>query len=142
LAAKDVDNKSQLSNITSLSIGKDYAGEIGEIVIFTRSLKGSERLDIENYITTKWKAPNTRNSSVSCLQGTVTVAGCVASCKVSIEGESTTSLEDGESEDFDCDQDGYSGGVNYTCGSGGSLSTTGSGSAITCIASSGTGYGA
>ncbi len=36
LAAQDPSNTAKLSGITSLEIGKDYTGEIGEIAIFTR----------------------------------------------------------------------------------------------------------
>ena len=44
---------SKLSGITSLPIGKSYSGEIGEVAIFTRALKGEERKAVEEIISGK-----------------------------------------------------------------------------------------
>ena len=121
LASEDEANISQLSNITSLSIGKGYDGEIGEIVIFTRALKTSEIKDVEDYISKKWNAPNNRDSVNSCLGGTVTVEGCIQQCQVNVVGSSdTTPKDDGESGAIACNQTGYdsSDTISYTCSNG------------------------
>ena len=52
LAAEGSDT-SKLSGITSLPIGKSYSGEIGEVAIFTRALKGEERKAVEEIISGK-----------------------------------------------------------------------------------------
>jgi len=124
LAAQDSDT-TQISGLTTLDIGKGYTGEIAEIVIFDRSLKTEEMNSIVDYMTTKWKAPNTRLTNASCTSGTVTETGCDQSCAApSINGATTSSLTNDESDDFPCDGTGYTGNTpEYTC-TNGSLSPT------------------
>ena len=45
---------SQLSNITNLTIGKAYNGEIAEIAIFRKALNSDSRKDIEKYLGKKY----------------------------------------------------------------------------------------
>lgn len=115
---------SGLSTPNKLKIGNNYNGEIGEIAIFTSNLKSSLRKDVENYMMQKWNAPNNRDSNATC-NGTVTSAGCDASCSISVAGSATTSIAAGASETISCDQAGYTGSTSasYTC-TDGSLDTT------------------
>jgi len=50
-------DKSQLSGITNIVIGKVYTGQIGEIAIFNRALKEFDRRNIEDYLSRKWNRP-------------------------------------------------------------------------------------
>ncbi len=118
--------KTHLSGITSLAIGKGYNGEIGEIVIFNRKLTTSERQEIENYLSKKWRAPNNRDSSAICTSGIVTSSGCDAACSApNVDGiTSSASIADGSSNSYSCDASGYTGSTpSYSC-SNGSLSPT------------------
>ncbi len=45
LASESAD-ATKLTDLTNLSIGQNYIGEIGEIVIFTRNLEADERIAI------------------------------------------------------------------------------------------------
>ena len=124
LAAEDADT-TQLSGITTLPIGMSYNGEIGEIAIFTRALKAVERTAIEDYMGKKWDNQVNRDtvSGGSCTSGTITSTGCDASCSVSINGSSVTTLAADDSDNFVCDGTGYNSGSTtqeYTC-TGGSL---------------------
>ncbi len=109
-----------LSGLTTLAIGKGYNGEIGEIAIFDRKLNKSEITAIEDYLTNKWKAPNNRTSIPICTSGTLLSDGCEASCVVSVNGSSTTSISLGASLQIPCDQTGYTGQTTetYTCAMG------------------------
>ena len=49
LAAQSSD-KAQLSNISEVVIGKEYTGEIGEIIIFNKALNNLDRQYIANYL--------------------------------------------------------------------------------------------
>jgi len=126
LAAEDADT-TQLTGITTLPIGMGYNGEIGEIAIFTRALKAVERQSIEDYMGNKWNNNINRESVSSCLTGTLTSAGCEATCSAPsvVNGiTSSTTIADGESSTYSCDDTGYSGNTpEYTCASG-SLSPT------------------
>ena len=125
-----------LSGITELKIGNDYNGEIGEIVIFDRDLKTSERNVIENYLSDKWDAPNNRDVTSSCTSGTITSEGCDPSCTVSINGVTDTLVDTGSSASFTCnDSSAYSVSdtIAYSC-SGGILEITGD---ATCDCASG-----
>lgn len=126
--------KAHLSGATALStlaIGKGYNGEIGEIAIFDRKLKTSERTDIEDYLAKKWKAPNNRNSFASCA-GIVTSNGCLTSCATAVNGTSSTTIANGESKTLTCNQTGYTGSTqSFTCNSG-TLSPTPNSSECSC----------
>ncbi len=78
---------------TTLAIGKGCNGEIGEIAIFDRKLKTSERTYIENYLAKKWKAPNNRDSIPVCTSGTLFSDVCDAACSISVNGSSVTSTQ-------------------------------------------------
>ena len=116
-----------LSTAAPLKIGKNYNGEIGELVIFDRNLKNTERKDIEDYLSDKWKSPNNRILTPSCTLGTVTNSGCDASCPApSINGvTSIATLADTASSTYNCDATGYTPSVTplYSC-VGGSLTPT------------------
>ena len=81
LAAQST-NTSQLSNISSIKIGKGYQGQIGEIVIFNRALSNSERQDIEAYMGKKWNIDSVKSnisssqSGSNCIGGVITAGGC------------------------------------------------------------------
>jgi hypothetical protein len=112
LAGQD-SNTSYLSNISTLKIGKGYEGEIGEIVIFSRALKASEREDVENYLGRKWSI---KVSTGTC-EGTVTLNGCnEGKCSGAIPGV-TDIIEaaDGKTGTTTCNDTGYTGTVGYSC---------------------------
>ena len=118
--------KAHLSGLTTLAVGKGYNGEIGEIIIFDRNLKNSERKEIENYLSDKWGAPNNRESAESCTTGTITSSGCESSCAVSVIGsdQESASLADGASETSTCNESNFDGSdVTYTC-SGSAINVT------------------
>ena len=126
LSGQNTTNLNPLTNVTSLSIGKGYSGEIGEIAVFSRSLKSDERKAIEDYLSKKWSVKMTRESAASCTSGIVTENGCKQACPVSVVGVSRTSAPDGFSGSLTCDATGYAGGTTtqtYTC-SNGSLTPT------------------
>jgi hypothetical protein len=138
LAATDT-NKEHLNGISSLEIGKNYTGEIGEIAIFTRLLKNEERTSIENYLASKWKRAVNRDAVTngSCVGGTVTDSGCSMNCSTAaITGVSSpSSVGDGESGvSLTCGATGYDGTITASCTSG-VLSTSGS-----CGCDTGSGY--
>jgi len=108
-----------LSGLTALTIGENYNGEIGEIVIFDRKLKTVELREVEDYLSDKWNAPNNRDSSSSCTSGTITSGGCLEICSVSINGTTQSTFVDGYSgsTSLSCDSE-YSGTITYTCDNG------------------------
>ena len=116
--AEENSNTDQLSNITSLPIGKGYDGEIGEIVIFTRALKSVERKDVEDYIGKKWNNKILRNVIADCSSGTITSSGCDNNCSVNVVGSSETSKSFGSSGSISCNQTGYDSDdttITYNC---------------------------
>lgn len=117
---------SGFSSSSTLKIGKNYNGEIGEIAIFNRDIKQVERREIENYLTDKWRAPNNRDRNSSCINGIITANGCEQSCSApNVNGiTSSTTISDGSSKSYACDDTGYKGNTpTYSC-SNGSLSPT------------------
>ncbi len=127
LAASDSNRTNHLTNISTIALGKGYQGEIGEIAIFTKKLKNSERKDVEEYLAKKFNANIDQGNSLGATtcDGIVTSSGCSQACSVSVPGVSTSSVADGASGTFSCSQTGYSGSIDYTC-SNGTISTTGS----------------
>ena len=122
LAAESSD-KTKLSNISKLVIGKGYTGEIGEIAIFTRALKIEERKETENYLGSKYSAKINRASATNgaCLNGIVTANGCSRDCSTSsvVGLSSPSTVTDGASNvTGTCGVTGYSGTVNLSCASG------------------------
>ena len=103
-----------------------YYGDIGEIIVFNRTLSDSERKSIESYLAKKWYV-NIQPGSTPANTN---------SCTVSLAGTSVTSVNNAGSS-LTCDVAGYTGSVTYTC-SGGSFNS-GACTPITCSAS-GAGY--
>jgi prepilin-type N-terminal cleavage/methylation domain-containing protein len=121
LSGQNTTNLTPLSNVTSLSIGKGYSGEIGEIAIFSRSLKSDERKAVEDYLAKKWSVKMTRESAASCTEGVIAENGCKKTCPVSVVGVSSpTTFSDGETRTLTCNATGYAGGTtrSYTCTNG------------------------
>ncbi len=115
LSAQSSDTN-QLSNISTLAIGKGYQGELGEVLMFNRVLKTSERHDVEEYFSKKWS--QTFYPTTSCTTGKVTSGGCdISTCSVSIAGSSTSSVSTGTGS-VNCDQNGYAGSASYSCAAG------------------------
>ena len=123
-----------LSGITTLAIGKNFNGEIGEIVIFDRKLKTIERESIEDYLSNKWNSPNNRDSSSSCTTGIILSGGCEASCTApsSVNGiTSSATIAEGASSTYACNGTGYTGNTpSYTCTSGALVSTPTAGDCV------------
>ncbi len=126
LAAQSSDT-TQLSGISTLSIGQGYTGQIGEVAIFTRALEPGERIAIEDYVGKKWSSKINRANAASCIDGTVTLNGCDSStpttptpttCAVSVTGVSSTAAVASGSGTLACDVTGYTGTSAYTCASG------------------------
>jgi hypothetical protein len=119
LLAATSNNTDHLSNISTLTIGQGYNGQIGEIAIFTRSLKDDERTSIEDYLSQKWKVKLLRDQTSSCLNGAVSPTGCIIQCQVDVTGSSdNTPKNDSTSGEILCDQAGYFGSIPYTCSNG------------------------
>ncbi len=135
LAASDPSNTAHLTGVTNLSIGKNYIGEIGEVITFTKALNREERKSIEDYLAKKWTVKLTRETVPTCIDGVVSEAGCrqVQVCPVNIVGVSSpVSVEEGQSFNFECNDLGYTGitSQSYTC-AGGVLTPTPTATACT-----------
>jgi prepilin-type N-terminal cleavage/methylation domain-containing protein len=135
LAATSSD-KTQLSGLSELAIGKGYDGEIAEIIIYTRALSNRERQGIESYLGKKLnikKVATNIADNITCVtlngNGTITNSGCNTNtipCTVNIAGISETSVAYTAAEaTLTCDSTTHNGAVTYTCESG-SLSSSGS----------------
>lgn len=134
LAAEDASNKSHLSNISTVSLGKGYTGQIGELAIFTRALKTDEIVSVEDYIGQKWRVNINRANFPSCINGVVTDSGCDSSgsgggsggsstCDVSVVGVSSTTPVSSGTGSLTCDGTNFDRNtISYTC-SGGVLTT-------------------
>ena len=119
-----------LSNISTVPIGKEYNGEIGEIVAFNFALSNAQRLDVESYLSKKWSIQHHPNTD--CSAGVVSNSGCnVFSCTVSETGVSSSTVVNA-SGTLTCNGTGYTGTVSYTCaGEGVAAAITGSCSCAT-----------
>jgi len=116
ILASESNNTDKLSNISTLPIGKNYYGEIGEVVAFNRSLDNIERQEVEEYLSAKWAIKNSPN--VECTDGTVSGSECIlGTCSVDLIG-TTTYLVNSGSGTVSCNATGYSGSVSYTCAGG------------------------
>ncbi len=133
LAATSTDTNS-LSGMTTLTIGKSYQGQLGEVVVFARALTTEERESVEDYLGKKWnsKILRTVGSSASsggiggsCVGGTITTTGCQLTCTVTAAtGITATTVSDG-SGSLTCDtSNGFTGSLPYNC-SNGTFSYTG-----------------
>ena len=118
ILAAENNSSEPVSNLSNLDIGKNYDGNIGELIIFNRSIKGKERRSIEDYLAQKWRKTLTR-AVASCTSGTITSSGCSANCSIDEDGISLTAVLEG-SDTLDCDEPGFdsSDSINYTCSGG------------------------
>lgn len=126
LAAEDPTATAHLNNITTLLVGQNYSGEIGEIAIVTKELRESEITAIENYLGEKWRVTLHQNDA-NCFTGTITSEGCDhTTCPVSLTGSTAVSVAKG-SGSLTCDVAGYnsSTSINYDC-TGGTFTPVGS----------------
>lgn len=119
LANEDLSATAHLTDITSLNIGKNYHGEIGEIAIFSRAIKQVEIQDIENYMADKFNAPNNRNVVTDCSNGIILNDGCDLSCAINVvNGLDSQILPSGSSSSYSCGS-GYTGSTPvYSCVNG------------------------
>ena len=117
LAATSSDTNN-LSNLSSIKIGKDCNGQIGEIVMFARNLEDEERKSIEDYLGKKWNSPILRSvAGGSCTNGMITLTGCTATCSIpsGTAGILSTSVSDG-SGSLTCNTSNhFIGSLSYTC---------------------------
>ncbi len=124
LAATSTDTNS-LSGMTTLTIGKSYQGQLGEIVIFARALTTEERQSVEDYLGKKWNSKILRSvgSSASsggiggsCVGGTVGDSGCLTACTVTAANGITDTTVGGGSGSLICNTSAhFSGSLPYTC---------------------------
>ncbi len=129
LAAKDEANKSDLTGITTLALGKGYTGQIGEVIIFTRAIEASEISAIEDYLAQKWYIKIDRNTS-DCTAGVATTSGCDTSsggsggggsvtCPVLVTGVTSTTPVNSGAGSLNCDATNFDGGtISYDCSGG------------------------
>ncbi len=108
--------KNNITDLSNLSIGKNYVGQIGELVVFKRALSNTEITDISDYMSNKWRI-KVDAKNTDCSTGIVTESGCDASsCPVSIAGISKTSVNGTTgTATLSCDKTGYSGSITYSC---------------------------
>ncbi len=138
LAATSTDTN-HLSGMTTLTIGKSYQGQLGEVVIFARALTTEELQSVEDYLGKKWNSKILRTVTAlgaSCAGGTVSNTGCQLTCTVpTTTGITTTTVSDG-SGSLTCDTTNhFTGSLPYNC-SNASFSFTGS-SSCSCDSSAG-----
>ena len=113
ILAGQLKDNAKLSNISTLIIGKEYQGEIGEIVAFSRALEDSERRNVEEYLASKWSQKI--YPGVSCTNGAINNEGCdITGCAVTSVGTTMTKVATGFGN-LDCGVNGYKGTINYTC---------------------------
>ena len=128
LLAATSNDTNHLSGMTTLTIGKSYQGQLGEVVIFARALTAEERQSVEDYLGKKWNSTilRTVGSSAasggiggSCVGGTVSSTGCQLTCTVpATTGITDTTVPDGASS-LTCDtSNGFTGSLPYTCSNG------------------------
>lgn len=122
-------NKNKLSSLTNLTIGKNYTGEIGEIIIYSKALSKDERGNVEAYLGKKWGVkvadPSSSGATTPCT-GIVTGSGCEIACPVSVAGvTSPTSVASGSSGTLTCKTPEYNDSVPYTCSGAGVLNVSG-----------------
>jgi hypothetical protein len=118
LAGQNADTNS-VNNLSNLIIGKDYNGEIGEIIIYNKALSSKERRNVEAYLGKKWAVEVSGLASSPCTNGIITGAGCEIACSVSIVGVSTPTSVGVGSGNVYCNDTGYnSDAIAYTCADG------------------------
>ena len=151
MLAATSNNTNQLSGIMSLSIGKNYSGDLGEVIIFTKALsvaelesvnksffanlfigeanaaaESSELSDVIKYMSKKFNTKVLPFGTVC--NGVIMDGGCdVASLCTTPAGTgylAQSNLPYG-SNSFSCNDTGYSGSKNYNCSAPGSVTITG-----------------
>ncbi len=119
LLAATSDDRNYLSGITTLTIGKSYEGQIGEIIVFARALNDEERESIEDYLAKKWNSSILRNVggfSGNCVDGIVTNSGCLTTCSViPANGITDTIVPDGSGSLTCNNAENFTGSLPYTC---------------------------
>lgn len=123
LAAKDETNLAPLTGIGTLSFGKGYTGQIGELAIFTRAIGAEEIKSVEGYIAQKFSLKLVGNASTTdCLGKVVTASGCEAAivdsstCTVSVVGVTSTTPVVAGNGSLTCDAANFNGGtISYNC---------------------------
>jgi hypothetical protein len=116
LAGQDSDT-SNVTNLSNLIIGKDYNGEIGEIIIYNKALSGKDRRNVEAYLGKKWAVEVAGLDSSSCTNGIITDAGCeIPSCSQNVVGiAETINANNGDSDTVACNVAHYAGSIDYVC---------------------------
>ncbi len=119
------------TGITNLAVGKGYNGQIGEVIVFAKSLQSEERKKIEDYLSKKWVV-KTSSLAVDCSAGVVTGNSCNINICTMPSYSASPSVTTG-SGSVGCTS-GYSGSLNYTCAGGGGPATITGGSCnvVTC----------
>ncbi len=69
LLAAISNDTNHLSGMTTLTIGKSYQGQLGEVVIFARDLTDEERQSVEDYLGKKWNGTILRTVGSSSSSG-------------------------------------------------------------------------
>lgn len=119
--AGESSDTSRVRNLSNLVIGKDYNGEVGEVIVYNKALSNEERKVIEKYLGQKWSVKITE-SSTSCTNGIITGSGCEIACSVTIDGVSTpTSVPANSSGNFTCNALLYNDIIPYSCSIDGTL---------------------
>jgi hypothetical protein len=125
LAAQDETNLEPLTGLSTLSLGKGYSGQIGELAIFTRALEADEISSVEKYLSQKFNSKLVKTSGANCLGKVVTLNGCdsaggvSSTCDVAVAGVSSTTPVASGSGTLTCDSARYSGTtISYTCAGG------------------------
>ena len=107
-------NVDDFEDIDTLSIGKGYVGQIGELAVFKRAIDEVEIKNIESYLSQKWRVKMDGQSG-SCIGGVVDGEGCdMSSCPINIAGVSKSDVSRGEGT-LTCDKTGYVGNITYSC---------------------------
>ncbi len=124
LAATSTDTN-HLSGMTTLTIGKSYQGQIGEVVMFARALTTEERQSVEDYLGKKWNSKILRSVGSSsssggiggsCVGGTVSDSGCLTACTVTAATGITDTTVGGGTGSLTCNTAAnFTGSLPYTC---------------------------
>lgn len=119
LLAATSNDKTFLTNISTLRIGNSYQGKLGEIIIFARALSDEERQSVEDYLGKKWGSKILRTvvgSSGSCVGGVIGNNYCLTNCTVTSALGVTTTTVAGGSGSLTCDTSShFTGSLPYTC---------------------------
>ncbi len=103
--------------VGNIVIGKNFTGDIGEIIVIDHEVSASDRDKIENYLSNKWGI--SLGSGTCPSTGTIVGSTCrIDSCTVAtITGITSPATVTPGSGSLTCNATGYSGSVSYTCDS-------------------------